>query len=783
MPRNGAVDLSDGGFLVDPLQTTFWRPAAPPVALPDLKNYRALGLLGEPGIGKSTVLEAEAARLAAESSEENAMSIHVNLRAYSSESLLVQRVFESPRISAWKTGTMHLFLHLDSLDESLLRIDSIANLIASELPHLPTERMSLRIACRTAVWPDHTLEPALTRIWGEEAVGVFELAPLRRVDVITAAEDRGIDPKAFIEALYVASVVPFAIKPLTLSLLLSLFQYGGTLPRSIAELYLLGCRKLCEEQNPSRRDARKLGRLNPDQRLRLAGRLAAVTMFANRYAVWTGTETDIFPESDVPLSKLSSGYEEGEFLTFPSDEANIREVLDTGLFTARGPTRMGWAHQSYAEFLAAHYLIAKGVPSRNVLKLFVHPSGGLVPQLSTVAAWAASLSKEIRKGLISQEPLALFKGDLFNWDAEDLSLLIDSLLIAYERKTINDFLPGIGYAYSKLAHPGLAAQLRPYIADPTKDVQARRTACSIAEACELKALQLDLLPVALDPSDDTSVRARAVSALGRCGDDLVAEQLLPLAKGELGHDQMDDVKGKALDVLWPKHVSAAELFSILTPPNEGNFGAYAMFLTETLPESLSAADLLPALHWSTAFINAPRVHHHDFHRKTLSDRILVQSWGSFERPDLTRPFVEHVFSRLKDGGELFKGTDDRRQKAFFDDLDSKVAKRRAFLVAASRVGFGQFETFGLIRARLLKGPDFDWLLSISPVGAAPIVDIDAETLCNMIQSTSILTMLHNSKRCIPSRPSGSRSDDDISAYWRASPSIPPRRAKRERTSD
>ena len=135
---------------------------------------------------------------------------------------------------------------------------------------------------------------------------------------------------------------------------------------------------------------------------------------------------------------------------FPSDEANIREVLDTGLFTARGPTRMGWAHQSYAEFLAAHYLITKGVPSRNVLKLLIHPSGGLVPQLSTVAAWAASLSKEIRKELISQEPLALFKGDLSNWEAQDRAELTDFLLTAYERKKIHDFIPGIGRPYSNL---------------------------------------------------------------------------------------------------------------------------------------------------------------------------------------------------------------------------------------------------------------------------------------------------------------------------------------------
>jgi hypothetical protein len=579
------------------------------------------------------------------------------------------------------------------------------------------------------------LERALKGIWGDEAVGVFELAPLRRVDVVAAAEERAIDPKAFIEELYDANVVPFAIKPLTLNLLLGLFQRDGRLPRSIAELYTLGCRKLCEEQNPSRRDSRNFGRLNPDQRLRLAGRLAAVTMFANRYAIWTGTETDLFPEGDVSLSKLSSGQEEGDFQAFLADESNLREVLDTGLFSARGPARMGWAHQSYAEFLAALYLTAKGTPSRNVLKLLVHPSGGLIPQLSTVAAWTASLNKEIRKGLIAQEPLALFRGDLVNWAAEDLADLTESLLIAHDRQRIHDFVPGIANAYARLAHPGLAVQLQTYINDKTKSVQARRTACSIAEACELKGLQPELLGLALDVSEDPSLRARAVSALGKCGDDSIAGDLLLLAKGELGPDPTNDLKGQALQFLWSRHITATELFSMLTPPNDGYFGAYAMFLTQTLPETLSTADLSPALRWATVFIKASSVHDHDFHRKSLSDIILVQAWGEFGRPDLTQLFVKHVFSRLKDGGDLFKGTDTRRQEAFSEELESNVAKRRAFLVAAGKAGFENLETFGLLRSGFLKDSDFGWLLSISPNGAAPITGVDGETLCNMIQST------------------------------------------------
>ena len=164
------------------------------------------------------------------------------------------------------------------------------------------------------------MEPALKEIWGDEAVGIFELAPLRRVDVTAAAEERAIDPRAFIDQLYIANVVPFAIKTLTLNLLLGLFQSGGGPPRSIADLYTVGCRKLCEEQNPSRRDTRKLGHLNPDQRLRLAGRIAAVTMFANRYAIWTGPETDTNPRG----RRLTGDSRIGRFLIRIGEPKEVR---------------------------------------------------------------------------------------------------------------------------------------------------------------------------------------------------------------------------------------------------------------------------------------------------------------------------------------------------------------------------------------------------------------------------------------------------------------------------
>jgi hypothetical protein len=731
--RTGMLDLSDGGFLADPTNTLPQVYPGRPSGLTELRKYRALGLLGEPGIGKSTVLEIEAAR-ASRQGDGNIASVHVDLRAYSSEGLLYQRVFGSEEFIAWTKGDSQLVLFLDSLDEALLRIDSIANLLASELPRYPTSRLSVRVACRTAVWPSGTLEPALRRIWGEDNVGVFELAPLRRRDVIAAADVESVEPRAFIEQLYSANAVPFAIKPLTLRLLLGLYKRDGNLPRSIVELYTRGCLKLCEETNPSRRDAGRLGVLSLKQRLRVASRLAAATMLANRFGIWPGPEADGVPAEDVALSELCGGYEEGDFPTFNVSENHIREVLDTGLFSSRGGVRMGWAHQSYAEFLAAQYLLAKEVSPRNILGILHHPAGGLVPQLSVVAAWCASLSKDIREALIRGEPLTLLRGDLSNWTEEDVSLLTAMLLEAVDRHDATDFMPGIASSYARLAHPGLAAQLGPYIEDASKNIVCRRAAIMIAEECKLGELQPELVRLATDVSVEPSLRARAVAALGACGDDSVRELALALAKDALGPDPNDDLKGHALKILWPGHLSAPELFAMITRPNEGYVGAYVIFLTGILPETLTAADLPCALEWAASFIRASG-YEGDFHRKSLADSILIAAWKHLDNSEIIGPLLDYVSACLHPSGDLLRGTDYPAHESFLAQLKSDAGRRRKFLRFAARRRVAKIECFNLHRADLLQRDDFPWLLSVAPDGAAPDPALDGETLCNMIEIT------------------------------------------------
>jgi hypothetical protein len=91
---------------------------------------------------------------------------------------------------SWLSGEVILHNYLDSLDECQLQIRNVANILIAELKKLPVERLRLRVACRTADWPRY-LEDNLRERWGENDVGVYELAPLRRVDVVETTKANG----------------------------------------------------------------------------------------------------------------------------------------------------------------------------------------------------------------------------------------------------------------------------------------------------------------------------------------------------------------------------------------------------------------------------------------------------------------------------------------------------------------------------------------------------------------------------------------------------------------
>ena len=179
-------------------------------------------LLGEPGIGKTHALEAEQEAVDLKIGLEGNRTMRLDLRSYGDESRLIRDLFECEIVDSWAKGNHVLYLFLDSLDECLLRLDNVAALLVAELQKFPVQRLRLRIACRTADWPN-ILEEGLKRLWDDDNGAAYELAPLRRADVLEASECAGLDRESFVHEIDRKEIVALAVKPITLNLLINIF--------------------------------------------------------------------------------------------------------------------------------------------------------------------------------------------------------------------------------------------------------------------------------------------------------------------------------------------------------------------------------------------------------------------------------------------------------------------------------------------------------------------------------------------------------------------------------
>ena len=639
-PRTSQINLADGGYLPDPdgEWTRFYNPDL--VAFESIAEVPCLGLLGEPGIGKSSALRALRAAVEAKIKQQGGEAIWIDLHEYGSEDRLVRDLFESTTYTAWATGNHYLHVFLDSLDECLMRVSTVATVLVSKLRECPRERLHLRIACRTADWPN-SLESALTGYWGEQAVKVYELAPLRRVDAIEAARANRLSTDAFIEATDRAGAVPLAIKPITLQFLLNTFSRSSKLPSKQTDLYFEGCQLLCEEANEERRDAGLSGTLSVKQRLAIAGRIAAVTVFANRAALWLDVDRGDIPDDDLRVAGLSGGTVDVEGDRYAVTEAAVRETLGTGLFSSRGPNRIGWAHRTYAEFLAALHVVHQKMTLPQIASLLNHPDDPgrkLVPQLHGVAAWLASMEPKFFQETLKTDPDMLLLSDVHLTDEASRVALVESFLRMLDERRIQH--PGFvaHRLYRKLAHPGLAAQLRPLIHNPARSLVSRLAAIDIAAACEVKALQDDLARTALDQAHALQLRIRAAYAVAGFGDPAVRSRMMPLAAGQAGADPEDELKGCGLRAVWPDHITASELFALLTPPKRANlYGAYRAFLRKGLVEHLKPQDLPLALMWVRDQVpNGVSTDRFE----GLADQIMLRAWERFGSAEVSQPFAE-----------------------------------------------------------------------------------------------------------------------------------------------
>jgi hypothetical protein len=692
-PRDGKISLDHGGYLSDP-NGKYGRVFNPElVSLAEVDAAPCLVLLGEPGIGKSTTV---AQHYTERQTHSTATGLFYDLRSYGSEERLVRTIFEGPVFTAWKAGSDYLELYLDSIDECSVRIANLAALLIEQLEAVPHSRLRLRVTCRTAEWP-LLLETQL-KAWFPE-MRVLELAPLRRADVELAAATSSIPAEPFLEQVYKAGAEAFAIKPVTLEFLLKIYQdRDGSLPSSQFEIYERGCSIHCEEKNLSRIAARQVGAMTGAERMEVASWLAAATLFSGKSVIRTAPTTSPAEADELDISALATS---GENVT----EQAIRETLSaSGLFTARGPAHLGWAHKTYGEFLAARYVVRRKIPLPQIQDLVLHHHyrGSVVPQLREVCAWIAGERSDVFRDIAGRDPQVLLASDVANGSATERAQLVERLLGAFEREDALDDDWDERRHYRKLVHASLSEQLRPFIRDTSKNVVVRRVAIDIAEAAELHDLDVDLVSVALDSGDKKHVRQQAAHAICRIGSPAIKARLKPLLAADATEDPQDELRGLALRALHPEVLTTADIFAYVTRQRDPHMhGSYSSFLY-AFAAKLTVDDLPEALQWHVA-TPAGRDDHGPL--GVLRDTILKTAWQHSEEASLGQRLVDIVETRVRayenpfgrrDPDEEWSPPPDDRRRIAIALLGRLPSKDASFLLHGG--------------GPILKQDDLAWLL-------------------------------------------------------------------------
>jgi hypothetical protein len=642
--RTSQINLGDRGYLCDP-ESEYGHLLNPElVGLEAIADVPCLILLGEPGIGKSQEM-VNLVEYTIKSIKPSHPPLELNLRSCNS---LATDLIQDQDFIAWNNGEHRLYLFLDSLDEGLLTVGNLATQLVDEFSKNKysdkLDRLYLRIACRTAILPQ-LLEDGLKRLWRDNSA-VYELTPLRHVDVENAATEESIESQKFSSEVWDRALVPLAIKPLTLSFLLNIYKHNGnqfSSDQTLCSLYLEGCRLLCDENNLSRQGANQKGKLEPGQRLIIAARIAAITVFANRFAIWTGSNQGEVPMEDILLGQLILGNEFSNGRSIDVTESAIREVLDTGLFSSRGSNRIGWAHQTYAEFLAAWYLKQHNVDKSKILNLIIHPSGKVVPQLEETAAWLASMEPEIFQEILITDPDVLLQSDIATSDYESKSKLVESLLMLHNENKLNPFR---FLKYDNLRYPGLATQLEAYIIDSAKSQNSRYIAILIAIFCQEQTIQSCLVKIALDTTQPYEIRKISADAVCQIGDENTKKQLKPLALDNIENDPDEDLKGYGFQAIWPQHITALDLLSHLSQPTTiGIIGSkYQEFIARKFTNYLELSDLPVALKWLEQLPNRHSLH---YPFRDLADSVMTKAWQNLDEPSVTKAVANIAILKLK----------------------------------------------------------------------------------------------------------------------------------------
>ena len=642
-PRGTSLNVDGDGYPYDP-EDRYGKARQPAAVGADaVLTTRCVVLLGEAGSGKTQSVSSLASSRSSGDADES-VAMH-RLGEFGSVDAIDREVFHAEEFLASQSGGRALALFLDGLDEALVGVDNLVGLLQRRLRGINTDRLLCVFACRAAMWPE-TLTASLHDAFGQDHVSILQIAPLRRSEIEVACAAESIDSDEFFCALDDSAAHPLARIPLTLTLLLRAFREDRTLPKRRAILFARTLPQLCDT-TPERRDRGTGGELTAAQRIEIASRVAVMCLLsgADRLALQHNASSS----SSVLLDDVL-GEEEGEGASrVEVSRAAVIETVASGVFTAAGAEEAGFAHRSFAEFLAARYLFQLGLSDVEYRRVFVtddESKAHIVPQLWEVAGWLADLSTDFYQMLLTAEPELLLISDAGQLSDLAHRQLVEAYLTRVEEGSLSYLqLQNFEAFYGRLAYPGLAEQLRSVICDTSRNDTVRSTAVEIAQQCQLHGTASVIADIALCHDADHYLRKTAGYAILHLAVPEASAKLRPLVVGDAGDDPYDDLLGLGLRATWPANLSAEELFVALRPPKKSNYGgAYSGFLHEAdIVSRLDDGELQFALEWAAR--NSRRDMGGD--RARLAGEVVRRAWDSIDAPGVCSSLAKAIIVRCE----------------------------------------------------------------------------------------------------------------------------------------
>lgn len=530
------------------------------------QDLKAWVLLGDPGSGKTSTLEALAA------SQGHAP---ISARDFID--------FEPPH------GGYPAPIYIDGLDEYTAGSGdgyTAIGRIRSRLQALGTP--AFRLSCREADWRGNSDSAALQQLVGADPFAELHLAPLEDEQILQFAahwlKSSEAQAQTFVTEARRRDLDGLLTNPQTLRMLIdAVVGTADDWPLSKRETYAKACTKLVREQNEAHLDAQRDKSHTDVQLLNAAGYLCAVMLLSGSTAIALKAKAQQQPHT-LEIAALITDSEQT-----PSLNA-CRAALHTHLFVGNGMGNFTVVHRTVAEYLGAQFLAARihaYLPANRVLALIQGEDGGVVPELRGLHAWLAVVANEgVRRILIDHDPLGLvLHGDVLGFRTEEKVRLLQALQREASHYAHFRSQNWASQPFGALATPDMMEHFKTWLQSPDRNPAHQAVLDCVLDAMEhgqpMPALAGNLERIVGDKTYWSGLRRSALHALcagaDGAGDWTAPQRLLEALRQEKISDEDNDLMGVLLHKLYPKIIHAQDLWTYYKPASSTHINGYWEF--------------------------------------------------------------------------------------------------------------------------------------------------------------------------------------------------------------